>query len=381
MDSLKREELLQLVRTIFPRLPQDRALGILVDLPVDEGDDTLDWRGRRQLAWRWHQDLSASVNELALERVDLFMYENVRSNNANLPAKFVRLTGTMPNYAEGFWSSGEMVDAKKVFSETQLFLAPTEFSATAPLKLEAKQHGFRAATMPGFSEVMLPALRVDYEQVYRRLMILKNKLDEAEGASVAFIVDRQHEFKMHFDLRFRTAIVSSGRLMESGDVGNLPSGETYIVPYEGEQQPQSRTEGVLPVQIRDTVLLYDVRRNRARSVHGDGEVGKVENLNLSREPAIGNMAELGFGVLADFGIRPCNAMLLDEKLGFHIGFGRSDHFGGFVGENQFLYPDSMVHLDRIYIPACQPRIEVKQVQLHYHGSEETIIKANNYTIF
>jgi hypothetical protein len=93
------------------------------------------------------------------------------------------------------------------------------------------------------------------------------------------------------------------------------------------------------------------------------------------------MAELGFGVLADFGIRPCNAMLLDEKLGFHIGFGRSDHFGGFVGENQFLYPDSMVHLDRIYIPACQPRIEVKQVQLHYHGSEETIIKANNYTIF
>jgi hypothetical protein len=381
MDNLKHDELLQLIRTIFPRLPQDRALGILVDLPANDGDDTVEWLDRRQLALRWYQDLSAGLNELGLERVDLFMYENVRANNANLPVKFVRLTGTMPKYAEGFWSTGESIDAKKVYNETQLFLAPTEYSATAPLKLEAKQYGFRAATMPGFSEVMLPALRVDYEQVYRRLMILKNKLDEAEGASVVFVVDRQHEFKMYFDLRFRNAIVSSGRFMEAGDVGNLPSGETYIVPYEGEQQPQSRTEGVLPVQIRDTILLYDVRRNRARSVHGEGEVGKLENLNLSREPAVGNMAELGFGVLADFGIAPCHAMLLDEKLGFHIGFGRSDHFGGFVGENQFLYPDSMVHLDRIYIPACQPRIEVKQVALQYQGSEETIINANHYTIF
>ncbi len=381
MQSLKHDELLQLIRTVFPTLSQDRALGILVDLPRDADEDNPDWQQRRQLAWHWYKDLSFSPGELNLERVELYVYENVRANNANLPDRFLRLAGTMPDHADGLWSAGEVVDGQKLFSDTQLFLAPTEFSATAPLKVLAKTYGFRAATMPGFSTAMVPALRVNYEQVSRRLAMLKSKLDTAEGAGVLFSVDRQHEFKMYFDLRFRTAIVSSGRFLAAGDVGNLPSGETYIVPYEGEQQPVSRTEGVLPVQIRDTLLLYDIRRNRARSVHGEGEVGKLESLNLSREPAVGNMAELGFGVLADFGIAPCNEILLDEKLGFHVGFGRSDHFGGFVGENQFLNPEIMVHIDRIYIPACQPRIQVKQVTLYLDGVEETIIKNDTYTIF
>ena len=40
-------------------------------------------------------------------------------------------------------------------------LSATELSATAPLKVATRASGFRAATMPGFSPAMVPALRLD----------------------------------------------------------------------------------------------------------------------------------------------------------------------------------------------------------------------------
>jgi leucyl aminopeptidase (aminopeptidase T) len=229
---------------------------------------------------------------------------------------------------------------------------------------------------------MIPALRIDYEQVSNRLLILKDKLDSAEGAEIVFWVDKSRECKMFFDLCYRQAIVSSGRFMQPGEVGNLPSGETYIVPYEGEKEAASRTEGVLPVQTQNSITFYQVKRNRARSVHGDGETARLEGLYLSKEPAYGNIAELGFGVLADFGVQPVQKILLDEKLGLHVGFGRSDHFGGFVGINQFSQPSNMVHVDHIYVPACQPRVSVKEVVLHYPDRQnEIIIQDDKYVLF
>jgi len=65
------------------------------------------------------------------------------------------------------------------------------------------------------------------------------------------------------------------------------------------------------------------------------------------------MAELGFGVLKDFGILPVGKILQDEKLGFHIAFGRSEHFGGIIGPDDFSSPEEVIHLDRIYISATQ----------------------------
>ena len=94
------------------------------------------------------------------------------------------------------------------------------------------------------------------------------------------------------------------------------------------------------------------------------------------------MAELGFGILGDFGLEPIDEILLDEKLGFHIAFGRSDHFGGIIGPEDFTSAEQVVHLDRIYIPATQPRILVKSIVLGYaNNREEIILKNGKYLIF
>jgi len=376
------EELVALVRSVFPRFETDRALAILVDVPRDAQKDNPDWKERRRLAYEWYALLQARKQEVPLAEVKLLAYADVGSNNADLPEDGFLLDGPLPEIAAELERAGKRVSFEKVFSATQLFLAPTEFSTTAPLKVAARRFGFRAATMPGFAASMIPALRIDYGEVARRVDALKTRLDQADHADVSFMVDGKSEYAIHFDLRHRAAHASSGRFPELGTAGNLPSGEAYIVPYEGEAGEESRTEGILPVEIDGEVVLFTIHANRAVEVAGAGPQANAERAHLLAEPAYGNLAELGFGVLADFGLEPIGEILLDEKLGLHIAFGRSDHFGGAVGPGDFSSAAAVIHLDRIYIPQAQPRVAGREVTLGYSdGRSETIMVNGAYTIF
>jgi hypothetical protein len=381
MEFLTDHEMQQLIGSVFPAQPEDRRLSILVDVPQEAALDSQDWKERRNLAVEWYHTLKRIRGSLRLDDVNLIAYPDVGSNNADLPETGFIIKGTLPALARGLGEAGSCRSFVDIFRNSQLFLAPTEYSATAPLKVAARTYGFRAATMPGFSAAMIPTLRLDYAEINRRVMGLKERLDRAIGAEVHFSVDDAEDHLMYFDLRFRTAHASTGRFPERGTAGNLPSGEAYIVPYEGEAGEVSRTEGVLPVQTDEGVVRFQVRHNRALDVEGRDPGSLQEKQHLIREPAYGNMAELGFGVLADFGIQPAGKILLDEKLGFHVAFGRSEHFGGAVGPEDFSSPSEVIHLDRIYIPATQPRIGVKSLVLLYeHNRGEILMENGRYLI-
>jgi leucyl aminopeptidase (aminopeptidase T) len=269
-----------------------------------------------------------------------------------------------------------------MLARNQIVLAPTQFSTTAPLKLLSKQSGFRAATMPGFSRAMIPALRLDYQEINRRVNVLKAECDKATGCAIQFAVDDRERFSIDFDLRFRSGHASGGRFPDEGTAGNLPSGECYIVPYEGELEAPSGSRGVLPVQFGDEVVLYRIEANKAVTILSDGEKSAEELKKIQSEPAYANIAEIGFGVLKDFEIEPIGVILIDEKLGLHIAFGRSDHFGGAVGVKDFSSPEAVIHIDRIYIPETQPRVHPDHVILQYEdGSEKMIMEDGQYTLF
>ena len=86
--------------------------------------------------------------------------------------------------AAGIEEAGEPLAG--ILARHQILLAVTELSATAPLKLAAPLHGFRAATMPGFGPAMIPALKLDYEEIHRRCVELKERLDRAAAARLRF---------------------------------------------------------------------------------------------------------------------------------------------------------------------------------------------------
>ncbi|MCZ6777029.1 MAG: hypothetical protein O7D34_11315 [Ignavibacteria bacterium] len=178
-------------------------------------------------------------------------------------------------------------------------------------------------------------------------------MDRAEAVAVRFLSGGL-EHLANFDLRFRTGHASSGLMREEGIVGDLPSGEAYIVPYEGEKaNERSRTSGVLPVQFDDELVLYRIESNRGVGVVSSGGHSDVERKKLVDEPAYGNIAEVGIGVLGEWGIKAIGSTLLDEKLELHIAVGRSDHFGGATSPASFPNRKNVIHIDWVYVSSVR----------------------------
>lgn len=383
-QNLTPHDLRLLVQRVFRPTGQDRGLAIIADVPDDRRSDHPAWAQRRALAAQWHEALLQEQGALGLAPLSLVWYGNAGRDNADLPpACALGAGGAVPAHVRDLAGLAPTTFAA-VLAAHSLVLAPTEFSATAPLKVAARAAGpgpagFRAATMPGFLPAMIPALRLDYELVNRRVDILKGWLDEAVRARCVFgTPGGPHELVL--DLRHRCGHASGGLLPANGVAGNLPSGEAYIVPYEGELPGQpSGSQGTLPVQIGPEVVIYEIRGNKAVGVLSAGPESDREAALIAAEPAYANLAELGLGVLGDFGLEPTGSILLDEKLGLHIAFGRSDHFGGSVGPGDFSGPDAVIHLDRVYIPQTQPLVAVELVELTGPGGTRPVIEKGRFT--
>jgi len=374
---LTASELRLLVARVFQPQTTDKGLAIIVDVPDDRVADNPEWAERRLMARDWYLALRGEVEALGLENVTLAWYRNAGGNNADLPETcHLDAEGVVPDHADSLPGTGTTF--ADLFDGHGIIMAPTELSATAPLKVATRSGGFRAATMPGFLPVMIPALRLDYDEINRRVDLLCQWLTTATDADFHFRVgDRDHH--LHLDLRHRSGHASGGLFPSNGVAGNLPSGEAYIVPYEGEiDGDPSGSAGEMPVEIDGEVVLYRIEGNRAAEVLSSGPASASEARLITEEPAYANLAELGLGVLGDFGLEPTGSILLDEKLGLHLAFGRSDHFGGTVGPDDFSSPDAVIHLDRVYIPAMQPQVTVVEVVLRGPDGDRQIIRNNAF---
>jgi len=371
-----------LLQKVFAPAPTGTRLLVLVDVPDNTVPDSPDWQDRRRIAAEWFELLGRIGPRLALARVEMLYYQNAGSNNANFPKLVYQWRGAAEKASlAALQAEGISADLEATLKNTDIILVPAHFSATAPLKLRAEEYGFKAASMPGFNRAMMPALKLDFDKVHEQVMRIKQRLDEADAIEMHFIAQHGRPLSLFVDVNGMCGTASSGLLRERGSAGNLPSGEAFVVPYEGTLDKPSRTSGKLPVQFGDDVIIYDIERNRAIRVSGESEYSGIERTKLRGEPAYGNIAEIGFGVLRRFDIHPVGEILLDEKLGLHVAFGRSDHFGGAVGPKDFRDARKIVHIDRVYIPEIQDKVLVREVIFVYSdGRREVIINNSEYVV-
>lgn len=377
IKNLVFKDLMQLFQTVFALRPDERNLTFLVDLPDEIVRDNEEWHDRRQIAAEWYDQLSANAPRTPFREIHLCTYSNVGSNNNDLPP-FVKKVNKV--FGDASLAGGMPVPLDEMLASSGIVIALTELSATAPLKMLAKRFQFRGASMPGFLRSMLPTLSINYEDVHARVVQLTDRMEKAESARVTLASNGNTYISM-YDLRFRHAHASGGLIREPGLVANLPSGEAFITPYEGEQKEEpSHTSGLLPVQFGDEIVVYRLDNNRAVEVESRGTYSDLERSKLRDEPAYGNIAELGMGVLSDWGVQPVGSILLDEKCGLHIAFGRSEHFGGITSPSFFNNPKNVVHIDRVYLPSLQPKISVEDVTFIYSEQEEKIMENGKYLI-
>jgi leucyl aminopeptidase (aminopeptidase T) len=354
---------------VFAPVKGERC-AVMVDLPTASSPDGDAWKQRRAMAEEWRSGLGALGRRVGFEVLPLVSYSATGSNNSDLPAE-----------AE---VGGKKVPLASLLDSLSLVLAMTEFSATAPLIDVCKRRPgpdvFRAASMPGIEKRMeKTSLAADYSQVARRCRILKELFQGVDRAEVEFSTGH----RCLFDLRFRVCEADDGYLHrdKSDDlpVINLPSGETFQVPYEGEKPGvPSRTEGELPVGEGSETIVFRVEGNRIVEVKGEGPAAGKYRAFFQEDPVRGNVAEMAFGC-NDRAVVTGN-VLEDEKAGFHWAFGRSDHLGGVVGVEKFKKPDNVVHQDIVYARGNPVTIR-KAEMVASDGKRTVVIRDGAYALW
>lgn len=351
--------------------------GFLTDVPNVAEQDTPDWRARRALVAEWAQKLAKQGRHACI----VYAYASVGRGNADLihPVCPIALGDVIPATAadlEAYPSQGS--PAAEVYGRAEFWIALTQHSATAPLKLAAARYGFRAATMPGFTLSMLPALGVDLEAVDARVSKLAQLLTASHSATLTFDAGGA-AYTLRLDLRHRMGFASSGRFLTNGQAGNLPSGEAYIVPYEGEcAGVLSRTSGILPIERDGEIALCEVAENRIVCVEGNGKWADGLRASIAGDPARANLAELGLGVLGEFGIEAVGHVLLDEKLAVHIALGRSEHLGGVTSPADFSSPSNVSHIDYVYHHKLMPHVRIARGVLETDDNAFVFVENGKY---
>jgi hypothetical protein len=356
-------DLSKLLRDVFDPQPGE-VCTVMVDLPREGIEDTDSWRERRDMAARWREALHDLGAERGFEVRSLLTFPSTGGNNADLPPHG--------------WIDGAEVDLIEALASSTLVIAMTQYSATAPLAVLADAHGdFRAASMPGVQPRMeATALAADYAKVAARCANVMRLLEGAVLCDVLFSTGH----RCWFDLRDRTPEMDDGSLprgKEGDRIINLPSGETFVVPYEGERQEQpSWTAGTIPVSEDGELVLFHITGNRIELVEGDGPAAERYAEHFGEDPARANIAEVAFGVNDQAVV--CGSVIEDEKAGFHWAFGRSDHLGGTVGVDAFAGPETVVHQDIVYASG-NPIQVVRAVLRTADGDERVVIAEGSYT--
>lgn len=356
----------KLIVDVFAPQPEEKIL-VMIDLPHEELVDNSEWTLRRQMAEEWHAGLVQLSTKFNFYVHPIFTYLATGQHSGPLPEE-----GTI---------GGQLVRLEDVLADTNIIIALTEYSATAPLiEFTQRYPRLRAASMPRVTKAMeQTALAADYQEVARKSYILLERLDRASGAKVEYATGH----RMYFDLRFRTPEADDGKLhadKEGTKVINLPSGETYIVPYEGELEGRpSLTRGTIPMMCGTELMSIKVEKNRIIEVIGSGGCAEGFREYIFQDEARRNIAELGLGV-NDAAVVTGN-VLEDEKVpGMHWAFGLSEALGGSVGVDDFSDPSYAVHQDIVY--PVGGTIEIVSLFLNYKdGTSEEIISEGVYTIF
>jgi hypothetical protein len=356
--------LARLLRTVFAPKKGQRIC-ILIDL--DDPRDMEAFRFLRNPALTiqrhahdvFHLGLKNGVlAELGLSGGEMFAYRTTGGSNLDLPEPAFTHEGR------------EVRMAGAIYTEYDIILCISTYSATAPLTAFAKKFGFRGATMHGVNETILRSgLAVDYDEVSREAEKLRLGMTKADRVEIDFLFEGRR-FTLQIDLGRQDAQKSHGLCRGGPDVANLPAGEIYYVP--------AGAEGQFPMRYADgSIGLQQVTRGRitrATLLRGNPDTIDAHNAKLAGDPVTGELGELGFGTQR---LPVSGRDIQDEKIlgTLHVATGRSDHLGGGLTPDRFAKRENATHDDILFSPTKTPDIDVPQVRMLRNGRTEVLIES------
>jgi aminopeptidase len=214
----------------------------------------------------------------------------------------------------------------EAMAAADVLLAPTvqSLSHTAARK-RASENGARCATLPGITEDMLArVMSADMEGLRRRGRAVADALDRAAEARIT----DANGTDLTLDLSGREAIPDAGELTERGAFGNLPCGEGFISPKDGNGTLV--IDGSMAgVGLVDEPVELVVEGGHLTSARGGQGMAFMELLTEHGDDGT-TIAELGVGTNEKATLT--GEVLEDEKIlgTIHVAFGASAGIGGTV---------------------------------------------------
>lgn len=241
--------------------------------------------------------------------------------------------------------------------EYNVIVCPTTKSVThTDARRNACKKGARVATMPNITEdIMIRGLKADYQKIAERTLRLSAILDEGKIAHITTTLGTD----LIMPIDGIKAISSTGLILEKGMGGNLPSGESFLMPEEG------KSNGILFIdaavagigKLHSEPIKVVIKDGYAVEFSGGPEANELEsNLTKFGKPGM-NVAELGIGTNHEASIS--GNILEDEKVmgTIHVAFGNNISMGGTCNVG--------IHIDGV---VTKPTVYIDQKKIMENGS-------------
>ncbi len=243
-----------------------------------------------------------------------------------------------------------------MMQEYDVIVCPTSKSVThTDARRNACKKGARVATMPNITEdIMIRGLKADYQQIAERTIKLSAILDEGKIAHITTPLGTN----LKMSIEGIKAISSTGLILEKGKGGNLPSGESFLMPEEGN------SDGVLFIdaavagigKIHSQPIKVVIKDGYAVEFSGGAEAKELESALIKFGKAGMNVAELGIGTNHEASVS--GNILEDEKVmgTIHVAFGNNISMGGTCNVG--------IHIDGV---VTQPTVFIDQKKIMENG--------------
>jgi leucyl aminopeptidase (aminopeptidase T) len=249
------------------------------------------------------------------------------------------------------------VELADLMAKYDVVVCPTQKSLThTAARRNACQAGARVGTMPGISEeVMIRTLKADYHAIAERTYKLSEILDRGEEVHITTEIGTD----ILMPIRDINAISSTGLVTKPGSFGNLPSGESYLMPEE------AGTNGIFVVdgsfagvgKIIEEAIRITVVDGFAIAIDGGKEAKQLDAMLNPLGRNAYNIAELGIGTNDQAIVT--GQILEDEKVmgTVHIALGNNKSMGGTC--------DVGIHVDGVML---EPTVTVDGISLMKQGT-------------
>jgi leucyl aminopeptidase (aminopeptidase T) len=238
----------------------------------------------------------------------------------------VVLVEITPRTTNGEEPPGEVA---AMMGQFDVVLCPTSKSLThTDARRAASARGARIGTLPGVTDdIMVRCMSADYHAIAARTERLCRLLEATSVVRVTAPAGTD----IVMPIKGRQAHASTGLFREKGQSGNLPTGEAYLAPLEGESNGVVVVDGSMAgVGVVREPIRIAIEGGYATAIEGGDEAARLRALLEPHGRDGRNVAEFGIGTNDRAQIT--GVILEDEKVmgTIHIAFGDNKSMGGTV---------------------------------------------------